>query len=53
MTKEEFFKLIRQEKREREITVTWINNEGELSCRRICEVKVNLTRNRIELFLDC
>lgn len=54
MTKEEFFKLVRQEKKDNNLVVTWISEEGKLTSHRIEEVKVNLTRHRIELAIfDC
>jgi len=52
MTKEELLKLIHQEEKEREIVVTWVR-EGQLYFYYVCEVKVNLTKNRIEFHMDC
>jgi hypothetical protein len=54
MTKEKLFQLIKNEKTDRDIVVTWVHKEGKLSIQRYIDIKVNLTENRIEFFLkDC
>jgi len=53
MTKEEFYKLIKQVDKNADVVVTW-TQEGKTctSFHRIIDVKVNLTRNRLELSID-
>jgi len=53
MTKEEFYKLIKQVDKNAYVVVTW--SEREKDCLRshsIKEVKYNLTSNRLELSID-
>jgi len=53
MTKEEFYKLIKQVNKDADVRVTQIQKEkGCLQVWRITEVKYNLTRKRLELSVD-
>jgi hypothetical protein len=53
MTKEELFQLIKQEKKDRRVVVTFSTKEQTcVSVYPVREIKVNLTRNRIELSID-
>ena len=53
MTKEEFYKLIKQVNKDAEVYVTFVEAEKTcLSRLRVREVKYNLTYNRLELSVD-
>ena len=53
MTKEEFYRLIKQVDKDAEVVVTWIQEDKTyLSFRFVKDVKYNLTRNRLELSID-
>jgi len=53
MTKEEFYKLIKQVDKYANVVVTWTRkDETCISFHRITDVKINLTRNRLELSID-
>jgi len=53
MTKEEFYRLIKQINKDADVFVTW-TQEGKtcISKQRVKEVKYNLTYNRLELSID-
>lgn len=53
MTKEEFYKIIKQVDKDAEVFATWSSKDkGCLNIWRVKNVKVNLTRNRLELSID-
>ena len=53
MTKEEFYKLIKQVDKYADVVVTWVQKDKTcISYHRVKDVKVNLTRNRLELSID-
>lgn len=53
MTKEEFYKLIKQVNKDAEVYVTWsLKDKDCLNVWRVKQVKINLTYNRLELSID-
>lgn len=52
MTKGELFKLIRQEKKDRSIVITWVDSKtNQIIAKRPCDVKISLMNNRIEFLI--
>jgi len=53
MTKEEFYRLIKQVDKNADVVVTWVQKEKTcISFHQVKDVKYNLTRNRLELSID-
>ena len=53
MIKEEFYRLIKQVNKDAGVYVTYsLKDETCIITRRVRDVKINLTRNRLELSID-
>ena len=53
MTKEEFYKIIKQVNKDAYVVVTWSERDKTKVCRhRVTDIKISLLNNTLELSID-